>query len=468
MIRQFTKEFRIIQNADRLAERIFLSLTLFFIAFIIFASCFLTNSPKYKFKSNVFLQIISMPSLDYALAYHNLGDIATNVLFYIPLGLFLSLTVSFRKPRFFTPWLLLGFFLSAFMEISQYFIGRYADPVDLLTNTLGSIFGFWLGVFAIKYFGLRPAAVLGINPDDQTSTKVNTIASIRFLYIAVYLVSSFLPFDLTFHFSHIYAKLHPDKYGQFRLILDPFYHFLRWNHDAEAVIGLFLGLLPVGILTAILGGFHKKLKPLGPVIVCFLLAAVCEAGQVFVFSRTSDILMLPLAIAAGVLGWLIALVWFMLQDFEGYSFFESANHRNMFLLFIMAGYFLILLLAILSPYHFEYSLKAIEQKLVYQTNWVPFRNQLEMRNVETSFWLVRNVGAFIPMGLLLTFWMRIHFPLLERLWVISIAGFFCALSVLILELFRVMGVGYYSDVTNVFLGCCGGIMGSIFFRFLAK
>lgn len=178
--------------------------------------------------------------------------------------------------------------------------------------------------------------------------------------------------------------------------------------------------------------------------------------------------MLPLAIGAGVLGWLVALVWFMLQDFEGYSFFESAHHRNKFLLLILAGYFFILILATLSPYRFEYSLKAIEQKIVYQTNLIPFKEQLEMRNVDTSFWLVRTMGAFIPLGLLLTFWIRIYYPRLRRLWSIGIVGFFCALSALILELFKVTGVGYYSDMTNVLLGCCGGIAGSIFFRFLAK
>jgi glycopeptide antibiotics resistance protein len=354
------------------------------------------------------------------------------------------------------------------MEISQYFIGRYADPVDLITNTFGSILGFWLGVYAIKYFGLRPSAILGINPDDQTSTKVNTVASLRFLYIAVYLLSSFLPFDLVFDPSHIYAKLHPDKYGQIRLILDPFYHFLRWNHDSEAVTGLFLGLLPVGILTAILHGFRKKLKPAAPMFVCFLLALACETGQVFIFSRTSDILMLPLAIAAGILGWLIALVWFMLQDWEGYSFFENVDHRNKFLLFIMIGYFLLLISSALSPYHFEYSLKAIEQKLIYQTNFIPLRNQLDMHNIDASFELVRNVGAFVPLGLLLTFWLRIHRFDLKRSWIIAIVALLCALGALLLEFFRAMGVGYYFDMTTVLLGCGGGLIGSIFFRFLTK
>ena len=468
MMRQFSKEFKILHNADRLAERIFLAFTVLFIGFVVFTSCLVTTSQKYKFKSNVFVQLFTAPSLDYVYAYHDLGDLSTNVLFYIPLGLFLSLTVSFRKPRFFTLWLLTGFLLSSAMEMAQYFIGRYADPVDLATNTLGFIVGFELGVFAIRYLGLRPSVVLGINPDNQTSTKINTIASLRFLYIAVYLLSSMLPFDITFDLKHIFNKLHPDKYGQFRLILDPFFHLTHWKHDADIVIGLFLGLLPVGILTAMRDGFRKNLNPVSTILVCLALAGVCEFGQIFVYSRTSDISMLVLAVLAGIAGWLLGRLWFMLQDFEGYSSFENDSHRNSFLFLITLGYILFLFLAALSPYRFEFSLKAIEQKILYQTNLIPFRNQLGMRNLEMSFWLLRDVGAFIPLGLLLTFCSRVVRPALSRGSVISLVALTCTLFAIFLELLKVTGVGRYGDLTIVMLACVGSMVGSVFFRFLTK
>lgn len=468
MMRQFSKEFKIFHNADRLAERIFLALTVLFIGFIVFTSCLITTTHKYKLKSNVFVQLFTGPSLDYVYAYHDLGDLSTNVLFYIPLGLFLSLTVSFRRPKFLTPWLLTGFLLSTAMEISQYFIGRYADPVDLATNTLGFLVGFELGVLAIRYFGLRPSAVLGINPDNQTSTKINTIASIRFLYIAVYLFSSLLPFDITVDVKHIFNKLHPDQYGQIRLILDPFFHLSHWKHDADVVIGLFLGLLPVGILTAMRDGFRKNLNPVSTVLVCLALAGVCEFGQIFVYSRTSDVSMLILAVLAGITGWLVGRLWFMLQDFEGYSSFENDNHRNNFLISITLMYVLFLFFAALSPYRFEFSLKAIEQKILYQTNFIPFKNQLGMRNIEMSFWLLRDVGAFIPLGLLLTFYSRVVRPLLSRGIVISLVALICTLFAAFLELSKATGVGRYSDVTVVMLACFGCVIGSVFFQFLSR
>lgn len=467
-MRRFSQDFKILQNADKLASRIFLAVTLLFTGFIVFASCSPVASAKYKLKPNVFMQLFSSPSLDYSFTYHNLGDISTNVLFYIPLGLFLSLAVSFRRPAFLTLWLLTGFILSASMEVAQYFIGRYPDPLDLITNTLGFLFGFELGVVAIKVFGLRPAVVLGINPDNQTSTKINAVAAMRFLYMAVYVISSFLPFDVSFDWSHISAKFHPDKEGQVRMILDPLFHFKHWKHDTDIVIGLFLGLLPVGVLTALLSGLKRRLSLASPVLMCLALAAVCELGQIFVYSRTTDISMLMFAFLAGAAGWLITRVWFMLQDFEGYSSFENDRHRNDFLLMVTGFYIVFLFFAALAPYRFEFSFRAIEQKMLYQTNLIPFQNQLGMRNLSMTLWLLRDVGAFLPLGLLLTFCLRVFRPNLSRLAVLSVVALSCMLFAAVLELVKITGVGRYADLTVVLLALVGGILGCVFFRFLTK
>lgn len=467
-MKHFSPEFKIFQNADRIAERIFLALTVLFVGFIILTSCSLVSSPKYKVKPTVFLQLFSAPSLDYAITYRDLEDVATNVLFYIPLGLFLSLAVSFRKPMVISPWLLTGIVLSAAMEISQYFIGRYADPLDIVMNTAGFVFGFEMGVIAIRQFGLRPSAMLGINPDNQTSTKINTVAAIRFLYVAVYLVSSYLPFDVIFDPEVIVAKAEPDKYGQMRLILDPLYHWKHWRHDADAVTGLFLGLLPVGILTAILNGFQKRSNVFSPIFTCLILVFVCEFGQLFIYSRTTDVAMLALALAAGLGGWLVARVWFMLQDYEGYSSFDNERHRNEFLLSIAKGYAVFLMAAALVPLRFEFSLRAIAQKMIYQSNWVPFANQIGMRNTEMTFWLLRDIGAFIPFGLLMTFVMRAYYPVLSRWHVIFVVGLVSIVLAVLLELLKLLGVGRYVDITSVLLALLGAIIGCVFFRFLSR
>ncbi len=467
MIRKFTKDFRIVQNADRLAERIFLLITLAFVGFILFASLTVLPS-KYNLTSDFMKRLVSLTAFDTNHAYRDLGDISANVLFYIPLGLFLSFAVSFRKPRFVTPWLIAGFLLSVTIEVFQFFVGRFTDPVDLITNTIGFVFGFWLGVFAIKYFGLRPSAVIGINADDQTSTKLNTIASIRFFYIAVYLVSSFVPFDVSFDLGDIYAKLHPDRFGQIRLILDPFYHLKHWGHSAHQISGLLLALLPVGVLSAIMAGFRRKLNPVSPVLACFFLAVVAETGQLFIASRVSDIVMIALAILAGIIGWLFALAWFMLQDSRDESFFKNSADRNRFLYALIAGYILLLVLSTLSPYRFEYSLKAVEQKVLYQSNLVPFRSHFLVHSEYSSFAIMRGIGAFIPIGLFLTFYLRLFHAALGRPWVIALVGVVSMAIAFTLEMAKVTGVGYYFDLTYVFLGGIGGVIGGVLFRLLSK
>ncbi len=467
-MRHFSQDFKILHNADRIAERIFLGLTVLFAGFIIFTSCFLVASPKYKLKPNVFVQLFSGASLESAFAYRDLEDMATNVLFYIPLGLFLALTVSFKRPKYLTLWLLTGFVLSVVMEVSQYFIGRYADPLDIVTNTAGFVLGFEMGVVAIRYFGLRPSAILGINPDNQTSTKINTVAAIRFLYIAIYMISSFLPFDVILDPDAIFAKAHPDKYGQLKLILDPLFHWKHWRHDADAVTGLFLALFPVGILTAILHGFQKRLNVFSPILVCIVLAVVCELGQLFVQSRTSDIAMLAIAFTSGLAGWLAARVWFMLQDYEGYSSFDNERHRNEFLVSLTRGYGVFLMISALVPFRFEFSLRAIGQKLVYQSNWVPFANQIGLRNIEMTFWLLRDLGAFIPFGLLMTFLLRAHYPALSRWRIVSVVGLCSMIFAIVLESLKLLGVGRYMDITAVLLAFLGGLIGCVFFRFLSR
>ena len=178
--------------------------------------------------------------------------------------------------------------------------------------------------------------------------------------------------------------------------------------------------------------------------------------------------MLALAVASGAAGWLIARIWLMLQDFEGYSSFENDRHRDHFLILITLAYVLFLLLAALSPYRFEFSPKAIEQKIIYQTNLIPFRNQLGIRDIEMSFGLLRDVGAFIPLGLLFTFCLRVFKPLLSRPIVISLVTSVCTFLAIFSELLKVTEVGRYGDLTVVILACLGSMIGTVFFRFLTN
>jgi glycopeptide antibiotics resistance protein len=175
-----------------------------------------------------------------------------------------------------------------------------------------------------------------------------------------------------------------------------------------------------------------------------------------------------LAVLAGVIGWLFALAWFMLQDSRDESFFKNMADRDRFLVALIAGYILLLVLSTLSPYRFEYSLKAVEQKVLYQSNLIPFKSHFLSHSEYSSFAIMRGIGAFIPIGLFLTFYLRIFHAALSRPWVIVLVGV-CSMAIAFtLEMAKVTGVGYYFDLTYVLLGGIGGVIGGVLFRLLSK
>lgn len=67
---------------------------------------------------------------------------ALNVLLFMPLGVLLPLL--WRKYRAFGNTVIFGFLLSLGIEISQLFTFRATDVNDLITNTLGTILGYFV------------------------------------------------------------------------------------------------------------------------------------------------------------------------------------------------------------------------------------------------------------------------------------------------------------------------------------
>jgi len=73
-----------------------------------------------------------------------------NVFLFIPLGMFLPVLRS--KFRSFFKTLAVGLATSAFIELMQIFTYRATDVNDLMTNSLGTIIGFWAGMLLIRLF----------------------------------------------------------------------------------------------------------------------------------------------------------------------------------------------------------------------------------------------------------------------------------------------------------------------------
>ena len=226
-------------KADQLASRLFFLMAILFIGFIAVASLTPINGANETLRIRSDGWFSNWPSLDEVFSYHDLRDISTNVLLYIPLGVFLSLAVSWRRRKYLPLWLLVGPAVSLSMEFIQAYVGRHPDPVDLATNTTGFLLGFGMVVVAIHQFELSPSSFLGIGTGKTLDENTKAIASLRFLYICIYFTIALVPFDISVRLSQVYTQLFDGDVESRKIILDPFHHLATWweNTDMENKTG---------------------------------------------------------------------------------------------------------------------------------------------------------------------------------------------------------------------------------------
>ena len=119
-------------------------------------------------------------------------DIVSNILLFIPVGIFLCLVIkpwekdsryNFKIPLF------SGLFISLIIEFVQLFTGRTTSVIDLVTNTAGTILGFYL----IKNHFIRSGMKIGFNMfRDKKSFVLTSI----FIYSSSLFVLFIMPFRL--------------------------------------------------------------------------------------------------------------------------------------------------------------------------------------------------------------------------------------------------------------------------------
>jgi len=395
---------------------------------------------------------------------HDLRDIATNVLLYIPLGLFLCLAVVQRKSRFISPWLLVGPLVSLTMEIGQTFIGRFPDVVDVITNSLGYAIGYWVVVAAVRSYGLTPSVLLGINADEEQDAKTQSIAAFRFIYVCIYALIALLPFDVSVTLTKIYAQLFPNDQGTTRIILDPLYHSSRWEDSGIKLTLELLGVVPVAALTALLGAIRGRLSVFAAINASVFLVAFCELAQVFLLSRTTDIIMIPIAIIAGILGWAFARIWFGLQDME-------ASHRSVEresgwrpLVAALIGYALVITFFAWSPFRFELDPITVAKKILYESNLILFKEHFSTRSLGSAIDIVKEVGLFIPFGVLFGYLIFELLPQFSRRKVILLSSLVAMGLATLTELSQAVCIGRYIDITDIFLAGVGGLSGAVLLR----
>lgn len=429
-----------VSSPHNFASSFFSFLALAFIVFIAFASLTYGNTSR----ENTFVS--------WRLSFHNIRDITTNIILYIPLGVFVSFALeSSKKSRKSFLWLLLGSVVSLAMEGVQFFIGRFPDIIDLFTNSFGYIIGFWIAKITILRYNFSPLMLLGIGA-KQVDQKVTILAALRFLYVSIFIVVQLLPLDISVSFTEVYNQLFSEGINQPKITLNPFFHFDQPEFDFHFFVLSFLSFLPIAIVTSLIQTYQGKLQLSHTVLFCFLFASGVEVMQVFILSQTSDIIMLPLAVFAAFFGWL--------GVFPFKKRTQSLSHQKHFSLLFWLIYGISLCLYAWSPYQFEFSIRELIQKIPEGVNWLPFRAHFMDRSIAGAVDIIREIGIFIPFGILGIRAISSFYPNCSRkkaLLLLFLIGFFFSVF---LEFSQLSCLGRYSDVTDVLLGFIGCFIGS--------
>lgn len=125
----------------------------------------------------------------------------------MPLGFCLAIFLAtYRKPKIFTMHLFWGLTCSLIFETVQPFLGRFSDLADVISNTTGYVLGYLTAFVAIRFFHLKPAALIGLSTDCNDEA-VQNISGIRFVFVTIAYITSRLPMNISVSISDIYNKL---------------------------------------------------------------------------------------------------------------------------------------------------------------------------------------------------------------------------------------------------------------------
>ena len=232
----------------------------------------------------------------------SISDLVSNVLLFIPIGVFLTAAVDCRvawRPSSggtsrgaVVPLVVTAaFLLSAAVELAQAFVPyRTPSAVDVMAETLGAA----LGAAAWRLRGARVDRAVTIAIDAVT--RASRPCQLLLAYSVVFAVAWLLPLDFTLRPGEI-----ADKFQHKRLLL-PFVP----SPDAASRLELGLAFaagLPLGVASVICGSAPGRRRAVLPGLRLAIPALIAlEALQVTVFSRTTDTTSLLAVIVATVAG----------------------------------------------------------------------------------------------------------------------------------------------------------------------
>ncbi|WP_428261883.1 VanZ family protein [Haliangium sp.] len=397
---------------------------------------------------------------------HDLRDIATNILLFMPLGALMAARLGRTRLRWKSWWLTLGVFVSLAVEIAQAFTDRSPDPVDLVTNGGGYVLGFLLVWGAVRRFDFDPALILGLSRAEADAT-VRTLRGALFIYVCGYMVLLLVPFDLTVSLTRIHAKLLATGQEP-RILLDPLYHLRAGDDGVLDLLYATIGIMPAAALKAHIDARRGRASLAAVLWLCTVLATSLELAQVFIVSRTVDIANVVLAPLGALLGWALARGWERLRGMPLVKDESTTRIRVYALVLVALGYVVILAVLAWAPYRFETDLDVVVRKLREDSNWVPFRLHFEQHSLPAIRDLLEETAQFVPLGLIIHL-LAVQLGLARRkVLILLLAAGTSAVVDAGLELSQGFCIGRVVDITDVIVAAVGGLVGAALLALLVE
>jgi glycopeptide antibiotics resistance protein len=235
--------------------------------------------------------------LMFDVAAWSVTDIVSNAALFVPFGLFVSGVVAEKwLIRRSLLWIISSsLLLSASLEFAQAFvIWRKPSLLDVAASMAGAIAG------ARLWRRFRPEVNGFATLVEQMWDAWGSQQRSLLLYSGIFACAWLFPFDLTIRPDEI-----RDKYEHQRLLLP-----LSTSPDAATSSRLWLTLvaaIPVGMASRVCAGRSSAPRTLtGAIAVAVVLLLVLEIVQVSVFSRTTDVTELLVAVPGVVVGAYVA------------------------------------------------------------------------------------------------------------------------------------------------------------------
>lgn len=381
------------------------------------------------------------------------GDLITNCLLYLPLGLLAPWILPARPSRRWRALLILAPpLLSLLLESTQTLTtNRSASLGDSMMNTLGYLTGYLLMNLAIVRYRLSPAIFVG---QRGSMPRAALARALRQVYLILFILLSLVPYHLSFNPRLIKEKMDPARgVTQARILLDPRSPWDRGRLWAAGMV--FAALIPYGFFTQLSRPAERR-NSLGRIGLTGLgVATTVEVAQLFVTRRTSDLVQCVAGCLGALSGAGLARLWdYLAAPPEGKP--EKNKWRSAPPALALACWTVLLLIIGWWPFHFVRSVHGVIHNLIRRANWLPFSQFIERRDPADWVHLAWETTLFLPLGLLLAAALRPHFG--ERKRTRLAAALLMALAISVgLELSQSLVANHIVDSTDM-LAHLGGML----------